>query len=489
VIVVAALVGRVVLAMVFALAAVTKLADRAGTRRAVIEFGTPIRVAGAVAVLLPLVELSVAGLLLPAPTARAGAVAAIALLAAFTAAIATSLARGRTPECHCFGQLHSAPAGWRTIGRNAGLLAIGVIALAGSLAEPRASATGWIGELQPAELAAVAAGAAVVAVLAGGALALLALMRSYGRVLVRLDRLEAALSEAGVDVGALEAAPRVGLEPGTPAPWFLGTTPSGSGLSRDDLLAARLPVLLLFTSPHCAPCAELLPDAAAWQDDHAAELTVAFASQGSPDAVAAEAAEFELLHVVVDEQGAVAASFEAPGTPSAVLIAADGRIASWLASGRDEIEALVADAVHARSDDDEGLPIGAEAPAIELPALDGEPVALDELRGRETLLLFWNPDCGFCRAMHEDLRAWERTANGVAPRLVIVSSGDRESTAADGFHSTVVLDAEFAAGSAFGAGGTPMAVLVGADGRIASRVVAGADAVLELANRRVVEHA
>lgn len=485
---VVAVVARVLLAAVFAAAGTAKLADRAGIRRAVEEFGTPMRFAAPVALLLPLVELAVAGLLLPSTTAGAAVVAALALLAVFTAAVAVSLLRGRAPDCHCFGQLHSAPASWKTLVRNAGLAAVGVIALLGSITEPRASATAWIGDLEPAALGALVGGGVAAALLGVGLVAFVTVMRSYGHLLVRLDRLEAALTEAGIDVGARETAPRLGLDPGTASPWFLGTTPSGAGLSRDDLLAPGLPLLLLFTSPNCAPCAALLPDAARWQVEYADVLTIAFASEGSAEAVAAEAAEFELERVLVDEQGAIAASYSAGGTPSAVLIASDGTIASWVASGQVEIEALLDDALRP-GEDDGGLAIGVEAPAVELPALDGGSVALAELRGRDTLLLFWNPSCGYCREMHEDLIAWEQTANGVTPRLVVLSSGDRESTAAEGFRSTVLLDSEFVAGSAFGAGGTPMAVLVGADGRLASGVVAGADAVLALARRRVVEHA
>ena len=44
----------------------------------------------------------------------------------FSVAIALSLARGRAPECHCFGQLHSAPAGPMTLARNAVLAALAV---------------------------------------------------------------------------------------------------------------------------------------------------------------------------------------------------------------------------------------------------------------------------------------------------------------------------------------------------------------------------
>ena len=36
----------------------------------------------------------------------------------FACWIGANLARGRKPECRCFGQLHSEPAGWNTLARN-----------------------------------------------------------------------------------------------------------------------------------------------------------------------------------------------------------------------------------------------------------------------------------------------------------------------------------------------------------------------------------
>jgi hypothetical protein len=50
-----------------------------------------------------------------------------------------------------------------------------------------------------------------------------------------------------------------------------------------------------------------------------------------------------------------------------------------------------------------------------------------------------------------------------------------------GLASTVVLDQQFAVGRAFGASGTPSAVLIDAEGKVASEVAVGAPAVLELA--------
>jgi peroxiredoxin len=227
-----------------------------------------------------------------------------------------------------------------------------------------------------------------------------------------------------------------------------------------------------------------MPTVAVWQRDYAESVSVVLVSDGTADEVSAEAAEHEVANMLIDDGHATYEAYEANGTPSALVIAPDGTIGSWVAAGSEWIERLVEQTAAGDDGGVEGLPVGTEAPALELPSLDGEAVSLESLRGRDALLLFWNPDCGFCQSMLDDLLAWEASPNGVAPRLVVVSSGDAESTGAEGFKSLVLLDESFDAGSAFGANGTPMAVLVGADGRIASDVVAGADAVLGLARQK-----
>ena len=131
------LASRLLLAAVFAVAALAKLADREGSRQAVVAFGAPRPLAAPLALALPLAELAVAVLLLPAATALAGALGALGLLLLFSAAIALNLVRGREPECHCFGQLHSAPAGPRTLVRNGLLAVVAALTLAGTLAAGR----------------------------------------------------------------------------------------------------------------------------------------------------------------------------------------------------------------------------------------------------------------------------------------------------------------------------------------------------------------
>src|SRR5215210_7850679 len=122
-------IARLLLALVFLVAGVAKLADRTGSRQAVVDFGLPKFLAAPLGVLLPLAELAVAVALIPASTAWWGALGALALLLLFVAGIGVNLARGRKPDCHCFGQLHSAPAGWSTLLRNGALAAVAALIL------------------------------------------------------------------------------------------------------------------------------------------------------------------------------------------------------------------------------------------------------------------------------------------------------------------------------------------------------------------------
>jgi hypothetical protein len=79
---------------------------------------------------------------------------------------------------------------------------------------------------------------------------------------------------------------------------------------------------------------------------------------------------------------------------------------------------------------------------VRLPDLDGRGVALSELDGRETLLLFFNPACGHCEAMLPNLRAWEAQPTTKRPVLVVISTGDVETNSALGLSSQILLDAD-----------------------------------------------
>ena len=89
---------------------------------------------------------------------------------------------------------------------------------------------------------------------------------------------------------------------------------------------------------------------------------------------------------------------------------------------------------------------------------------------QETVLLFWSPSCGFCQRVLPELRGWERKRPAGAPTLLIISSGAAEANRAMGLASPVLLDDTFRTGRLFGSAGTPSAVLIDSEGKVASGV-------------------
>lgn len=282
--------AALLLAAVFGVAGVGKLLDLPGSRKAVEAFGVPAVLARPFGVLLPVLELGAAVLLVVPATLRVGALAGALLLAAFCAAISWNVARGRTPDCHCFGQLHSAPAGAPTLARNAALLTIA--AYAASAGDLR-----WT-------IGAAAASALLV---------------------------------VGIGLRARDVDESLALS--TPAPFFDLPSLDGGSVSLDELRGFGRPVLLIFSAADCGPCVALAPDVARWQRELAGEVTIAVLERNSrfdgPD-------EHGRKNVLIDRDLGVSSAYGAHGTPSAVLVSADGQIASALAPGAGAIEAFVA---------------------------------------------------------------------------------------------------------------------------------------------------
>src|ERR1700674_1163700 len=124
------LAARLLLAAVFTVAGIAKLLDLAGSRKSLADFGVPAWLSKPLGVFLPLAELVCAAALIPSASAVWGARGVAALLAIFIAGISINLARGRTPDCHCFGQLSSSPVSWKTLARNVVLLALAGVVVA-----------------------------------------------------------------------------------------------------------------------------------------------------------------------------------------------------------------------------------------------------------------------------------------------------------------------------------------------------------------------
>jgi len=514
----ALLIARLMLGAVFTLAGVAKLSDLQGSRRAISDFGVPPAIAAPLGLVLPLAELSVAATLLAASTAWWGALGALALLSVFVVGITYNLARGRKPECHCFGQLHSAPVGWKTLVRNGVLAAVaGFILWEGNYGGAGPSALSWLGALSTAQLLGLLGGVLVLFLLAGQWWFLVHLLRQNGRLLVRLEAVEAshatggsvAPSQNGTHVQQAE-----GLPVGSEGPQFSLSGLHGETLTLDALRSWDKPVMMVFTDPGCGPCNALLPEVGRWQEEHAHKLTLALVSRGEVEENKTKAQEHGLSNVLLQKDWEVSESYEVRGTPSAVLISPDGKIASPVAGGAEGIRGLLSYAVGERAQlpmqphqhQTEGQPcpncgkvhaaaptmpaaqqIGEPAPEVKLPDLQGTTVELEDFRGQKTLVLFWNPGCGFCQQMLPEIREWEENRPEGAPELLFVSAGTEEANRDMKLSSKVVLDQQFAAGRSFGASGTPSAVLVDAEGNVASGVAVGAPGVLELAGAHQAE--
>jgi peroxiredoxin len=514
---IALFVARLLLAGVFFVAGLSKLADRAGSKQGLIGFGVPPALAAPLGILLPVAELAIAVALIPISTALWGALGALALLLVFVMGISYNLARGRKPDCHCFGQLHSAPVGWPTLLRNGVLAAVAGFILWEGRDGVGPSALSWVGTFSGTRLLALVGGLLVLALLVAQATQwwlVFSLVRQNGRLLMRVEALEGTLTSGGPQEGpeaeVPQAQPEQGLPVGTPAPPFALSGLYGETLTLDALRAPGKPLLLAFTDPNCGPCTALLPEIGRWQQEYSAQLSVSLISRGTTEENRAKSTEHGLTSVLLQEDREVSEAYQANATPSAVLVSPDGSVASPVVAGAEAVKALVADAagapaqlpvqptaqrepcpncgkVHANGAQDAqqavsaGLKVGEPAPPLKLRDLKGKTVNLAGFRGKDTLVLFWNPGCGFCQQMLEDLKSWEADPPQRAPRLLVVSTGTLEDNIAMDLRSRVVLDQNFSAASAFGAHGTPSAVLVDEEGKIASKLAVGAPAVLALA--------
>lgn len=354
------LTDRLLLAAVFLLAGATKLVDPAGTRKALREFGLPLALARPGVVLLPTLEMLLAAALVPAATAWFGAAGVLGLLIVFLVAIGISLARGKQPDCHCFGQLHSEPAGASTLVRN-----IALAVLAGWLVWLGEGATGpdlWMPLLTLGTLGRKFA-------LAAGLLATLTFLglvaRARPRPATAGDDDASADGEsdkqpvrtrpvtrrapppAGVpyvppETGPVEMGPiNIGLPEGTLAPPFELPALDGQTVSLQSLLEHGRDVLLIFSRPHCDGCAALAANMPRWIQAAAGVVPeIVIISTGTVEENA-KLKDFPPSRVLLQTRFETGAKYDCDTTPAGVLVGADGLIRSELVLGAMSIRQLL----------------------------------------------------------------------------------------------------------------------------------------------------
>jgi thiol-disulfide isomerase/thioredoxin len=477
------LIARLALAIVFATAAVGKFLDLNGSIEAVRNFGLSNRLARPVGLIVPCLEIAAAILLIPVASAFWGALLAAVLLLAFIGGVANTLRKGEAPDCHCFGVIHSEPIGPKTLIRNGVFLAASVLILFGGL-HPGSSVIGWLdGETGVVQVLAVLTALTIVAV-AVLAWLVLHLLGQNGRLLLRLDELEARPVSVPATNGTATAR--------QPAPAFVGTGLIGDRISLESLRAPGKPILLFFSDPGCGPCNALMPEIGAWQTDLAETTTVAMVTRGSIDDARAKTKPIGLTRVIIESDRSISTAFGSPGTPSAVYIDRDGMVASPIAAGAEKIRSLVSQirsgsiqpslavAPAVQRSAPVGLQPGEPAPDFSLRSKDDDPIGTAELSGSPHVLIFWNPGCGFCQRMMPDLHEWASEFGDRRIDLVLVTSGTPETAAGLDFAGQIAFDQSFATGRLFGASGTPSGILINSDGTIGSALAVGGPAIMEI---------
>jgi peroxiredoxin len=128
------------------------------------------------------------------------------------------------------------------------------------------------------------------------------------------------------------------------------------------------------------------------------------------------------------------------------------------------------------------LPVGTAAPAFDLPDLAGQRHTLADYRGSKWLLIFFNPQCGFCMQMTSALASLP--AEG-GPRPLVISTGkaeeNRKLVEELGLSGPWLLQNQMEVAASYGVDGTPIGYLIDEEGRIASERTIGAEPLLKLA--------
>ena len=334
------------------------------------------------------------------------------------------------------------------------------------------------------------------------------LVRQNGRILSRIESLEAGVQK-------LLAAPSTasGLKIGDTAPAF--ELPDASGVRHTLAEHLGRPVVLVFFDPSCGFCLEMAQQLAALppQGQEGGSLPLVVASRGV-DANAAWMRDCEgRCRVLFQNADEVAAQYSLDGTPMGCLIDESGRIASEVVAGPEALMALIHSPAgeagittasnasgelgssrpsrgkenrgleHSRINRS-GLKAGAMAPAFTVPRLDGGELSLEEYRGRPVLLVFSDPECGPCEHLAPHLEAIHRTR--IDPAVVMVSRRDAESNRrkaeALGLTFPIGLQSLWQVSKLYEMFYTPIGYLIDERGVIVRDVAVGPEGILALAS-------
>jgi hypothetical protein len=196
--------------------------------------------------------------------------------------------------------------------------------------DPGPSAVAWVGDLDTAQAAAIAAGVAILLAAVNFAFSW-QLMRQNGRLMFEI----AALRDG------FEGAARVGPGPGDPVPSFDLPALGGGRLSLEQLLSAGRGAVILVTDPSCGACDPLLPVVGRMQRDPDTPVPLVLISRGDLDDNRAKSAEHGLEPVLIEQEYEVSRALGINGAPGAVRLDANGRYTAKPSMGTERVGILL----------------------------------------------------------------------------------------------------------------------------------------------------
>jgi peroxiredoxin/uncharacterized membrane protein YphA (DoxX/SURF4 family) len=479
---------RVFLFAVFAVAGIGKLLDLEGSEKAVKEFGAPEELGKTLAIALPFAEIVFAVCLLFVSTSWVGAIGALLLLVTFIGGMIWQMAQGKAPDCHCFGAIHSEPVSPKSLIRNAVFAILALFLVAQGRENQGLGFTDLTNEMAIQLII----GLATIGMLGAVVFFLKRISEQQTQIMRRIEVLELISTSEGGEVKRDEAGSvHDGLPLGAPFPDFALADLNGKIVEFDHLLGTAKPTLFFFVSPTCNPCKALLPEIETWQTDLKNKLQIVFVSSGTADENLEKFGGAGSRQILLQNDRELAEATGAKWTPTALLVNADGAIASNLAVGDAAIRELIGK-IKAKSADEEllfitnGTPtkIGETAPPFALNDIHGKEITENYLRGKRTIVAFWNPTCPFCVSMLDELREWDKARSADDPDLLLISSGDAAVHEKFDLNAPIVLDDEQKTAANFGMNGTPSAVLVDENGKIISETAVGAQKIWALLGKK-----
>ena len=334
------------------------------------------------------------------------------------------------------------------------------------------------------------------------------LLRRYGGLLIRFERLEERLAASGLEGFQDDGMPE-GLAPGTAFPSFRLADVRGGVRALEDFRGTR--VMLVHWSTGCGFCEMIAPDlakAVPQLREHNTELVLVTSGDPETNLKLADQHGLECPMLLQDASDTLE-GFAGIGTPAAYLLDEEGTVQAGLALGADKVPDLLREALEERPQlsittrglrtrplsesrlERNGLPAGTPAPPFTLPGVDGEPVALAAHRGHRVLLVFSDAHCGPCQELAPELVRRHEDARRAGLELVMVSRGsaeeNREKCDEHGIDFEVGLQPGWRVSKEYGIFATPVAFLVDEEGVIARDVAKGSDEVLALLEATIRE--